>query len=63
MNAIRVTRQRYHCIRELNGHSNDVDCKSMFHIVYWYIFDYVLPPHNNADLVTPLIDLNKWFVS
>ena len=53
MNAILVKSLRHHCVHEVNGHSSDVDYKSMLDIVCRYIFDYV-PPTNSVDLVTPL---------
>ena len=42
MNAIRVTIPRHNCVHEVNGHSSNVDYKSMFYITCRYIFDYVL---------------------
>ena len=35
---------RHHCVHEINGRSSDVVCKIMFHLVCWYIFNYVFPP-------------------
>ena len=43
MNAIRVSSVRHNCDHEANGYNSDVDYKSMFYIVFRYIFDYVLP--------------------
>ena len=45
---------RHHCVHEINGRSSDVVCKIMFHLVCWYIFNYVFPPNNSADLVIPI---------
>ena len=52
MNAIRVTSLPHHCVHEVNGHSRDVDYKSMSHIVCWYIFDYVTPQQHGPDYAT-----------
>ena len=41
MNAIRVTILRQNCVDEVNGHSSNVDYKSVFYLTCRYIFDYV----------------------
>ena len=58
MSAIRVTSLPSHCVHEVNGHSSDVDNKSMFYIACRF-FDYV--PPNSADLVTLLIAFAIFF--